>query len=68
MKKILTLSAIVVAGFFASCGGGAETKPAADTTAVKTDTMAMPAAADTTKMDTAKGKGAEPSSTVPPKN
>ena len=66
MKKIITLSAIVVAGMLASCGSGSETKPAADTTAVKADTMAAPAPVDTTKADTAKGKGVE--STVPPKS
>lgn len=64
MKKILCILAVTfcTATVLTSCGGGGD-KPAADTTAVKKDTpMAVPAATDTSKMDTAKTRP------IPPNN
>lgn len=58
MKKILYLAAFISFGALTSCGNGStETKPAADSSAMKKDTTAMPAApamVDTTKTDTSK--------------
>lgn len=57
----------ITAGTLTSCGSGAETKPAADTTAAP---AAAPAAADTTKAvdTTQKAASADKPIVVPPNN
>ena len=58
MKKTLFLAAFIGLGVLTGCGSGStETKPATDSSAMKKDSTAMPAApaaADTTKTDTTK--------------
>ena len=58
MRKLsfLLFAAILTVGTLSSCGNGADTKPAADTTVKKDTTPAMAPAADTTKKDTAAKK------------
>ncbi len=65
MKKLsfLLFAAILTVGALTSCGNGADTKPAADTTAKKDTTPAMAPAADTTAKDTSAGKTIVPPNT-----
>ncbi len=67
MKKLTSLffASLFAAVLLTACSSGTDSAAATDTSAVKTDTTAMPAV-DTTKMDTANGRvPAEP--VVPPK-